>query len=199
MTSSMYPRCCNRCGKTYKSKETYYKHKKAKRCERHVDDKTPIIHAESKIVINDMTEILREENAKLNEKLAQLEITNSNVLQEVEQLKRMMPNNVKIRQPLDEIIYILETRHCFECQLDVFKIGRCFKIEQRKLGYPKGSRVVAQFACRNSKELEQTVLTALRATFKQRKDFGAEYFEAPLHLLIAKVSEIYCAESIKNY
>jgi len=89
------------------------------------------------------------------------------------------------------VIYIAQTRHCIAANNNVHKIGKSIDIIQRRNGYPKGTLIIAYFACIDPDEMERKLLTKLRATFKERKDFGAEYFECSLTELVGVVTQEY--------
>ena len=71
------------------------------------------------------------------------------------------------------------------------EVGKKQDMNCKKNGYPKGSHIILQIACRNADGLETKILNRLRASIKERKDFGAEYFECTLDTIMGLVMELY--------
>ena len=60
----------------------------------------------------------------------------------------------------------------------VYKVGMTKKENHIRFNqYPKGSVLLFQMICNNSKNMENLVLKKFKETFEQRKDIGNEYFE----------------------
>lgn len=137
-------------------------------------------------------------DAKIIEEKLALEAQLEDMRSQLEDLKT---RHGESKDPLTHIIYIVQTPHSFAGDLNVFKVGKTRDMMQRKSGYPKGTHIIAQFACINADKLEKKLLDRLRATFKERRDFGAEYFECPLRDLVLKVTEVYVEfeEGIAKY
>ena len=76
-----------------------------------------------------------------------------------------------------EGIYLLREREFVRLNEDVYKIGRSKNIKTRMNGYPKGSDIELMIGCADSIQWEKELLEMFRKKYKQRKEFGAEYFE----------------------
>ena len=80
------------------------------------------------------------------------------------------------RKGVVEYVYILQLREFINT--NVFKIGLS---KQYNLGrfmqYPKGSVLYAQFVCNDCRTVENTIKRMFKKKYKQRIDYGIEYFE----------------------
>jgi len=104
---------------------------------------------------------------------------------------------VSIGYAAGESIYLAQTRDCFDKDNNVFKIGRTTKYEQRKKGYPKGTIFFLQRLCLKSIEMERTILSKAKALFKNRTDYGNEYFEGDLRSMIDLINSEVNVEEAK--
>lgn len=143
------------------------------------------------------TKDLEKENKILKDKLKQ---RNFFELEDYETLKRLVDceiqtnedlqkENQQLKQELEECKakigkqgynYIVHTRESQRTNENVFKIGRTKCIEKRLKQYPKGTKLVH---LRNSKDdiCSETILKRKFLThFKQRSEYGSEYFEGDL-------------------
>jgi hypothetical protein len=84
-----------------------------------------------------------------------------------------------------EYIYCLIEREFRKTGENIFKIGRTY---QENFGrfkqYPKGSLLINQCLCVNSKEAEKALIKSCKEKFKLRKEYGNEYFEGVVYDII---------------
>jgi allantoicase len=77
-----------------------------------------------------------------------------------------------------DYIYLLHEREFVKTNEKVFKVGRTSKLNHVRFNqYPKGSVLLFQTICKNSKKMETLILKKFRKQFIPRKDIGNEYFE----------------------
>lgn len=100
------------------------------------------------------------------------------------------PKNRIRRYNVPGELYVIQTRNCIDCHWNVFKLGRARKVPKRLAQYPKGSRVLFCLPVTRMVDAETMMLTLCRIKFKQRKDFGKEYFEGDLFLITRTLQEV---------
>lgn len=95
-------------------------------------------------------------------------------------------------------IYIVQTRHCLEMGMPVYKIGRSDDVLRRlHQHYPRGSIIVARALVPNMRNAEIVLLGLCQVAFVRRRDFGHKYFEADLQNVLAlldRVEEMFAVE-----
>lgn len=77
-------------------------------------------------------------------------------------------------------LYVIQTRNCLESHKHVYKLGRSGNLSKRVRQYPLGSVVVFSIDVNLMVDAETMLLALCRIKFKQRRDFGVEYFEGDL-------------------
>lgn len=86
---------------------------------------------------------------------------------------------------LTNYIYLLQEREFIKTNEKVFKVGRTSKLNHTRFNqYPKGSVLLFQTICKNSKKMETIILKKFRKKFNPRKDIGNEYFEGDYNVMI---------------
>jgi hypothetical protein len=79
---------------------------------------------------------------------------------------------------MSEYVYLLQEREFIKTKEDVYKVGMTKKENHERFNqYPKCSKLLFQMICNNCKNMEKVVVKRFKETFKQRKDYGNEYFE----------------------
>ncbi len=82
-------------------------------------------------------------------------------------------------------IYLLQLREFVKTKENVYKVGRTTQENHKRFAqYPKGSVLLFQMICNDCVCVEKDVLEKFRQNFKQRKDFGNEYFEGDYRNMI---------------
>lgn len=77
-----------------------------------------------------------------------------------------------------QYIYLLQEREFIKTKEQIYKIGMTRKENHERFNqYPKGSVLLFQMICINSKSIESLIIKIFKEQFKQRKDIGNEYFE----------------------
>lgn len=99
-----------------------------------------------------------------------------------------MNNNTRPR--LYGFIYIIYLREFINTNKDIYKIGCCEDIDQRKRQYPKGSILLFTHFTTNYMEIETKVKKIFRNKYVERRDCGIEYFEGDHHEMINDIFDI---------
>lgn len=81
-------------------------------------------------------------------------------------------------------LYILQTRHCIQMRIPVYKVGRASDAGRRLQQYPKGSRLIVRLPVSHMLASERIMLAICNNNFVQRKDFGTEYFQGDICLIV---------------
>lgn len=76
-----------------------------------------------------------------------------------------------------EGVYIIHTRESIKCKENIYKIGCSCNLYKRIKQYPKFSKVLFLFTCKNSRYIESLIKKYFTVKFKQITDYGTEYFE----------------------
>lgn len=88
-------------------------------------------------------------------------------------------------------IYIVQTRHCLEMGMPVYKIGRSDDVMKRlQQHYPRGTIIVARALVPNMRNAEIVLLAMCQRAFSRRRDFGQKYFEGDLPNLLALLDRV---------
>ena len=98
----------------------------------------------------------------------------------------------------DEYIYVIHLREFIASNQPIYKIGRTSQdtssdgINKRLAQYPKGSKQLALFSVKNSKEAEKTLIHSLinSVQLKHCLEYGIEYFQGPLLFILPIVAHI---------
>lgn len=142
----------------------------------HVQEKTKDLKKENKILKDNLKAMQR----KIFEmSYNDYETINEDLQKENQQLKQEL-EECKAKIGKQGYNYIVHTRESQRTNENVFKIGRTKCIEKRLKQYPKGTKLVH---LRNSKDdiCSESILKRKFLThFKQRSEYGSEYFEGDL-------------------
>ena len=76
--------------------------------------------------------------------------------------------------------YIIQTRESQRMKENVYKIGRTKCIQKRFKQYPKGSKLIYSRKSSDDKMSECLLKRNFANVFRQRKDYGLEYFEGEI-------------------
>jgi hypothetical protein len=87
-------------------------------------------------------------------------------------------------------IYLIKTREFINNRENVFKVGRTSCIKKRLASYPKGSKCLCAFYCRDMVVTETMVLQAFRRQFTHRVEYGKEYFEGDPSMMARLILKI---------
>jgi len=86
---------------------------------------------------------------------------------------------------MPEYIYLLQEREFIKAKENIYKLGMTKKENLTRFNqYPKGSLLLSQIICNNSKYIEKILISKFKETFKQKKDIGNEYFEGEYNIMI---------------
>ena len=151
-----YPRRCHVCDLTYAHKSSFSRHLSSGKCASHKAGhktiKSQIVNAQNVTVINQASDTV---DVKILEEKLALESQLESMRCELEAIKK---RHGETKDPLTDIIYIVQTPHSFAGGLNVFKVGKTKNMMKRKLGYPKDTHIIAQFACIDADILEKKLL-----------------------------------------
>jgi hypothetical protein len=86
-------------------------------------------------------------------------------------------------------IYVIHEREFMRMNESVFKVGQTINHSKRISKYPKGSELLFMCKVPDCIYVEKNILQVLGTMFKQRRDIGAEYFEANESELIDVVAQ----------
>jgi hypothetical protein len=93
-----------------------------------------------------------------------------------------------------QYVYLIQLREFIKSGEQIYKIGRTNQENfKRFYQYPKGSKILFQIVCDNSKNVEKEIIINLKKKYIFRKDIGNEYFEGNF---INMIDDIY--KIIKN-
>lgn len=84
-------------------------------------------------------------------------------------------------------IYLVHTRHCIDTNQSIYKIGRAQDAGQRLRGYPKGSVMKCRLCVSRMKDSEDFLKILCRNDVIQRLDYGVEYYEGSILVMIQKL------------
>lgn len=84
-------------------------------------------------------------------------------------------------------VYIVQTRQSVDHDMNVFKYGRAKSAITRLKGYPKGTEIVCRLPVSRMKDAEDMMKILCRTDLLPRPDFGCEYFEGDLLIMIKKL------------
>lgn len=86
-----------------------------------------------------------------------------------------------------EYVYLLYSPYVGK---GVLKVGLTKHPQQRLYGYPRGSFYLILFACTNCRYMEGIVKSRFAALFRQRREFGTEYFECDYGIAIKEFTDV---------
>jgi len=88
-------------------------------------------------------------------------------------------------------IYLIHCRASVNIKEKVYKIGKSIDFNKRLEGYDKGSIPIFTIYVSTCDEFEKILLTIFRSKFIIRSDYGSEYFEGDITLMINTILEEY--------
>ncbi len=86
-------------------------------------------------------------------------------------------------------IYLIHVRACVNSGESVFKLGKTVDFAKRIDGYDKGSIPLLSLYVRECDEFERVLIQMFAGKYKQRRDYGIEYFEGNATNMIADIME----------
>jgi hypothetical protein len=122
-----------------------------------------------------------------NCEICKVEFNHKSHLERHEQTVKHISTNTNINKTikqdieLEEIIkrvYLLKDTVAIRSNENVYKIGKTSQQTLNRFSqYPKGSKVLLLIACNNCNETENNILKLFKKKYKNRIDYGNEYFE----------------------
>ncbi len=106
---------------------------------------------------------------------------------------------------INECIYLLHEREFISKNINIYKIGRTSQpLLTRFNQYPKGSKLLYQRDCNNSKKIELDIINFFKNKYIHATDIGNEYFQGnynemidDINIIIKKVTEYKCTNTDK--
>ena len=90
-----------------------------------------------------------------------------------------------------EYIYLLQEREFIRMNEPIYKIGKTTQDNHsRFFQYPKGSILLLQIICNDCSNNEKEIKKLFKNKYKQRKDYGIEYFEGDYNIMIKDIFNI---------
>lgn len=94
-----------------------------------------------------------------------------------------------------QYIYLLQEREFIRLNEKTYKIGKTKQPHNKGMNnYPIGSKLIFQILCDNCDELEKKLIKIFTKKFKQRDDYGKEYFEGEYTKMIKIIYENVCTK-----
>lgn len=98
-----------------------------------------------------------------------------------------------------QYVYIIKTREFVRSGENIFKIGKTTQNNDTRFKqYPKGSVLMYQTICENCHECEKKIIDKFKNKFIQRREFGNEYFEGNLKMMIITICDIILCKNELN-
>ncbi len=91
---------------------------------------------------------------------------------------------------LTEHVYLIRIRENKRLEENVYKLGKSTGVSNRMNSYPKGSEIYLIMAVYDCTKYEQLLMTKFKSLFKQRTDYGREYFEGDIHIMMKEFNGI---------
>ena len=86
-------------------------------------------------------------------------------------------------------IYLLRTRACVNSNEPVYKIGKTTDFSKRIAEYDEGSEPILLLYVKDCDTFEKTLINLFNLQFVKRADYGNEYFEGKVSLMISAIME----------
>jgi len=93
-------------------------------------------------------------------------------------------------------IYLLHCRACVNSGESVFKLGKTIDFSKRIDGYDKGSIPLLSLYVRECDAFERVLIQLFAAKYRQRRDYGIEYFEGRATSMITDITEALNAKEL---
>ena len=87
----------------------------------------------------------------------------------------------------NEGVYMIHTRELHTLKLPIYKLGRSYKLDNRIIQYSKRSQILFVMNCEDSVICEKYLIKLFKEKFKQRLDYGTEYFEGDKNTMIREI------------
>lgn len=92
-------------------------------------------------------------------------------------------------------IYLIHCRASLNNNENVFKLGKSQDFNKRLDGYDKGSLPILSLFVNECDEFEKYLINLFDSKFKQRNDYGREYYEGEINIMINTLIQEY---NLKN-
>lgn len=101
-----------------------------------------------------------------------------------------------INEDNTQYIYLLQVREFVNSGDPIYKVGMTRKKNHERFNqYPKGSILLFQMICNNSRVIENKIINKFKENFNQRKDIGTEYFEGEYNNMINVIFSLIKSEN----
>lgn len=102
------------------------------------------------------------------------------IIRKQEEIIRKQEEELNLKYGNSGYNYIIQTRESQRMKENVYKIGRTKCIQKRFKQYPKGSKLIYSRKSSDDKMSECLLKRNFANVFRQRKDYGSEYFEGEI-------------------
>ena len=92
----------------------------------------------------------------------------------------------------------MHTRECLNANLPIYKIGRSHNLGKRVKQYPTGSNIMFIIYCNNSIVCEKNLIQLFTKLFIRKKNYGNEYFEGDIDMMIFTIFKYLYKDKFKN-
>ena len=90
-----------------------------------------------------------------------------------------------------EYVYILQEREFVQSGDPVYKIGRTSQENTKRFAqYPKGSTLILQRTCADSRYAESQIKILFKAKYENAREFGVEYFRGDVATMVKDINRI---------
>lgn len=184
---STYPRTCGKCGVKYGNRNSFFVHTKNGTC-----GKREALNTQRATTNQNTTIINNNYNAPdnaaemkaLEEKVKQLELQN-------QILEASSKNPLPLSNEDCGYIYVVRTKHASDLRVSVHKVGVTSQLKQRVPQYPFGAELIFCHKYEKAKKKELRLHQFLHSDdcndVKARPDFGTEFYEADIYVLIKTI------------
>ena len=117
----------------------------------------------------DASKCFEEQIAQKNTKIAELE-----------EVIRIQDEELNLKYGNSGYNYIIQTRESQRMKENMYKIGRTNVFKKHFKQYPKGSKLIHSRKSSDDKMSECLLKRNFANIFRQRKDYGSEYFEGEI-------------------
>lgn len=154
-------------------------------------EKSQLIDTDEKKTPPDLIRQYEDRLAKLTD---QLNTLHQNDTQQKTETAVVMPLLISC-----DYVYIVMTRHAYESNDPVYKIGRCENMHRRLSGYPKGTIVLISLRTKDAQLLEKKIKKAFESDTLMHKatEYGNEYFRGELHHMLQRFQSIHLSHNFE--
>lgn len=158
---------CNICSKKYKYRSGLWQHSQT--CVKPPSEEV----VSTNVTMNQLIEKISEIQEQCNN-IVQLQ---SDKIIQLQEQSKITIQNKNVKQTTN-YIYLLQEREFIKTNEKIYKVGMTKQNNFKRFEqYPKGSVLLFQMCCDDSKNMETVIIKKFKECCKQRLEIGNEYFE----------------------